>query len=88
MKQGRRHYASWLFASHVAAGLDSAKPRTKRTQALGDRALPDLRASDPAGVRGKDVRFADMSACARRIFGSAFFTAGRRRMSQAWTLEV
>ena len=42
MKQGRRHWASWLFASHLATGLDSAKPRTKTTQALGDRALPDL----------------------------------------------
>ena len=26
----------------VARWLDSAKPRTTRTQALGDRALPDL----------------------------------------------
>ena len=42
MKQGRRHRASWLFASHLARWLDSSEARTHRTQALGDRALPDF----------------------------------------------
>ena len=40
--------------SHLATGLDSAKLRTKRTQALGDRALPDLMAAANAADHEKE----------------------------------